>query len=153
MTAPLSKDRLAEITALEAAATAGPWLREDDSTTLTRWVTDERGVLDISFGYVGNNTQDDARFVAMARTAVPELLAEVARLKTLVGPEDGITQVRVLPTKAGTWRVRYRHDGRRRSSSQFETEDAARAWIERKTEQARRQLYASHNETNPGGTL
>jgi hypothetical protein len=143
MTAPLSEDRLAEITALEAAATAGPWHTAREAGTssyppdfVANWVGEHmQGVGTFDTG-VGEQAEADLEFILDARTAVPQLLAEVARLKALVGPEDGITQVRALPTKAGTWRVRYRHDGRRRSSSQFETEDAARAWIERKAQQA-----------------
>ncbi|MBV7671413.1 hypothetical protein STHAL_18350 [Streptomyces halstedii] len=81
MNAPMTPDREQEIRALVSAATPGPWLREDDQRRLERFVTNESGTLDISFGYLGNNNQANTEFVANARSAVPELLAEVDRLR------------------------------------------------------------------------
>jgi len=74
----LTDEQRAEIRGREAAATKGPWGVVEDRESLTRWVSSEDGMLDISFGYVGNCTQDDAAFVAHARTDVPALLAHLA---------------------------------------------------------------------------
>ncbi|WP_326700242.1 hypothetical protein OG909_24920 [Streptomyces sp. NBC_01754] len=84
MSAPMTPDREQEIRAREQAATPGPWMRDDDQQRLERFVTDESGTLDINFGYLGNNNQADTEFVADARSAVPELLAEVDRLRAEV---------------------------------------------------------------------
>lgn len=78
MVALLTDEQRAEIQAREAAATEGPWGVVEDGESLTRWVSSEDGTLDIGFGYVGNRTQDDAAFVARARTDVPALLAHLA---------------------------------------------------------------------------
>ncbi|PBC80149.1 hypothetical protein BX265_4985 [Streptomyces sp. TLI_235] len=82
---------LGPIEARERAATDGPWYVEETRSDLTRWVTDLAGLLDISFGYVGNRTQADATFVAHAREDVHALLAEVRRLRTeLDGRRDEV---------------------------------------------------------------
>jgi hypothetical protein len=73
----LTDEQRAEIRAREAAATKGPWGVVEDGESLTRWVSSEDSTLDIGFGYVGNRTQDDAAFVAHARTDVPALLARL----------------------------------------------------------------------------
>ncbi|WP_143668323.1 hypothetical protein [Streptomyces sp. f150] len=80
-TTNLTPEREAEIRAREGAATPGPWMRDDDQRRLERFVTNESGTLDINFGYLGNNNQADTEFVADARSAVPELLAEMDRLR------------------------------------------------------------------------
>lgn len=72
--------RLAEIRAREEAATPGPWRVENNQQDLNRWVSSDDQTLDINFGYLGNSTQNDARFVAHAREDVPWLLAELDRL-------------------------------------------------------------------------
>ncbi|MFI2084367.1 hypothetical protein ACH43Y_28910 [Streptomyces rubiginosohelvolus] len=84
MSAPMTPDREQEIRAREQAATPGPWMREDDQERLERVVTNESGTLDINFGYLGNNNQANVAFVVDARSAVPELLAEVDRLRARV---------------------------------------------------------------------
>ncbi|MFI8865306.1 hypothetical protein ACIGNW_00080 [Streptomyces sp. NPDC053707] len=84
MSTPMTPDREQEIRAREQAATPGPWQREDNQRRLERFVSTEDGVLSINFGYLGNNNQADTEFVADARSAVPELLAEVDRLRARV---------------------------------------------------------------------
>ncbi|MFJ5071676.1 hypothetical protein ACIQC7_35200 [Kitasatospora sp. NPDC088556] len=80
-TQPLDLDA---IQARADAATPGPWHVVADQQDLNRWVTDETGALAFSFGYLGNRTEGDARFVAAARTDVEQLLARVRDLKTEV---------------------------------------------------------------------
>ncbi|MCX4750970.1 hypothetical protein OG455_41550 [Kitasatospora sp. NBC_01287] len=82
-TAPLTDEQLADISAREAAARPGPWYREDDKQDLNRWVTNEAGTVEINLGYLGNNNQADAEFVAHAREDMPALLAEVRRLRAV----------------------------------------------------------------------
>jgi hypothetical protein len=91
VTAPLGEDRLAEITALEAAATKGPWHTATEagavsypSTFVANWSGEYmQGVGDVDTG-VGEQAEADLSFILDARTAVPELLAEVARLRAAV---------------------------------------------------------------------
>ncbi|MFB6696333.1 hypothetical protein [Streptomyces rubiginosohelvolus] len=84
MSTPMTPDREQEIRDREQAATPGPWMRKDDQERLERFVTNESGTLDINFGYLGNNNQANVAFVVDARSAVPELLAEVDRLQARV---------------------------------------------------------------------
>lgn len=80
----ITAERLAEIEALAAAASPGPW-------AVTSWdlkgvmpllwaadalPTDQRG----PFAHISANDSRDAAFIAAARTVVPELLVEVRRL-------------------------------------------------------------------------
>jgi hypothetical protein len=81
VTAPLSEEYLAEVQARCDAAPPAPWRVDNDSTDLNRWVTDATGLMEINLGYRGNNNQAEAAFTAHARTDVPALLAEVARLR------------------------------------------------------------------------
>lgn len=87
MSEPLSEKRLAEIEARAKAATAGPW------------ETDEGGccVYEVGFGtredtltgpvaqvvISADGTYADAAFIAHARADVPDLLAEIRRLRSL----------------------------------------------------------------------
>ncbi|WNI15542.1 hypothetical protein [Actinacidiphila sp. ITFR-21] len=86
MTAPLSEQRLAEIAARVAAASAGPWMADGAEIYRAPW---GYVVIDLWVGEMlriddqgGSNA--DAEFVAHARTDVPVLLAEVERLTRLV---------------------------------------------------------------------
>lgn len=81
----MMEERIAQLEALCQAASEGPW----------SWIEPDRGELwsiepDIcKFGIEANYypvageapTEDDARFITEARTALPELLAEVRRLR------------------------------------------------------------------------
>jgi hypothetical protein len=75
---PLSAAQLAEYLALEAAATAGPWVADVWEIYAGRvhgqWIAETCEA--------GNEARAvaDARFIAEAREMVPALLAEVARL-------------------------------------------------------------------------
>ncbi|MFJ9573612.1 coiled-coil domain-containing protein [Streptomyces bacillaris] len=99
MNAPMTPDREQEIRAREQAATPGPWLREDDQQRLERFVTNESGTLDINFGYLGNNNQANVAFVVDARSAVPELLTEVDRLRKVLS--EAADQVAELESDLG----------------------------------------------------
>ena len=63
-----------------------------------------------------------------AADAVPELLAEVARLTPK--PLVGVTHVRVTETARSGWQVRYRLNGKRKSQRHFPSKDRADAWID-----------------------
>lgn len=69
----MTPERLAELRAIAAAATPGPW------TTSSAWsVRSGRDELVAATSYY--NHEADAEFIAAARTAIPALLAEIERL-------------------------------------------------------------------------
>lgn len=77
----MDEKQLSEWKALAEAATDGPWMeREHKVLTTSEAMRDEFGTAGIIAHNVANA---DARFIAAARTAVPELVAEVERLKGL----------------------------------------------------------------------
>ena len=124
MTAPLPDARLAEIEAVEAAATKGPWLQTDGWTVEGPRADDGCGLM-VSID-VGDPA--DGTFIAMAREAVPELVAEVRRLQAVIAGEPDATP-RIVPAKSGAFRVRYRKNGSRAVSGLFATAELAEAWI------------------------
>ncbi|MEV8353166.1 hypothetical protein ACFVTT_34140 [Streptomyces niveus] len=77
-TSPADELRTAAQTLREraASATPGPWRREDDQRRLERFVSSENGTLDINFGYLGNNNQADAEYVALMDPGVGAALAD-----------------------------------------------------------------------------
>jgi hypothetical protein len=84
----MTEERLAELEALEKGATAGPWLvtRESGQGWLIATIEgeDERQVNVVTNGTApGIKTFPgaDAALIAEARNALPELLAEVRRLR------------------------------------------------------------------------
>jgi hypothetical protein len=142
MTAPLSEERLAEITALEAAATAGPWHTAREAGTssyppdfVANWVGEHmQGVGTFDTG-VGEQAEADLEFILDARTAVPQLLAEVARQRKIInrltnGAGDGARRVRMYETASGTWKVRWLFDGNRKGTA-CATETEARDLVDR----------------------
>lgn len=74
MTAPMTAERAVEIAKVTEAATAGPWA--------TSHVTNYRDDVCAVDGRCLFTTEflEDAAFIALARTAIPELLAERDRL-------------------------------------------------------------------------
>ncbi len=93
----MTAERLAELDALCAAATAGPWTPSVDSDR--GYVEDEYGrwwlpsFKETPFSAFGMNdgeaqAERDATFLCTARTAVPELVAEVRRLRAELGAKD-----------------------------------------------------------------
>ena len=65
---------------------------------------------------------DDAGLLAMGRTAVPGLRAEIARQRKIInrltdGAGDGVRRVRMYETESGGWRVRWLLDGSRKVAS------------------------------------
>lgn len=89
---PLPAGRLAEIRALADAATPGPWMSDADGVLGSGTVVAEAGgcehvVGDLCFGE-GAEAEADLAFVIAARTAVPELLAELDRLQTFAGATE-----------------------------------------------------------------
>ncbi|WP_328313148.1 hypothetical protein OG432_24715 [Streptomyces sp. NBC_00442] len=97
----LTPVREAEIRARVEAATEGPWHVENHKPSLERLVEDETGLLSVSLGYLGNNNQDDAAFIAHAREDVPALLAELDRLRV---ERDALKDRLHRAALARTWR-------------------------------------------------
>lgn len=50
-------------------------------------------------------------------------------------PGDRLTKVRIMPTVTGKWRVRYRLNGKRRSSAAFVHRPTAEGYVARLREQ------------------
>ncbi|MFJ1900451.1 hypothetical protein [Streptomyces sp. NPDC088115] len=99
MSNPLTPDREREIHALERAAASGPWQSDGaeiygtlgDTLMLDLWVGE---TLDID-----NQAQSNANasFIAAARSAVPDLLAEVERLRLgMTGLHARITELEAV---------------------------------------------------------
>jgi hypothetical protein len=90
MTVGMSDERLAEIRARANAATPGPWL--DDVTSEGMLRIDLRGdgrktgyadVIDVADMEVSAwQDHQNAAFIANARTDIPDMLAEIQRLRT-----------------------------------------------------------------------
>lgn len=105
----MADERLAEIEARAQAATEGPWRVQS-----VRRADNEIGVF---VAYVGSlavlanepnkSEQEDATFVAHARTDIPDLLAEVRRLRAVlaeIANPDGVSD---LNHKADVNKVRH----------------------------------------------
>ena len=79
-TGPLSPERLAQIRARVDAATPGPWCTDEwEIYQGAEYVAGAKWVGDTCRTY-GDGGRADAQFTAHARTDVPDLLTEVARL-------------------------------------------------------------------------
>ena len=74
----MSNERLAEIKARVEAATPGPWFV--NMTKVWAWKGALRGVDDRKM-FLTEASPANAYFIANARTAIPELIAEVERLR------------------------------------------------------------------------
>lgn len=84
----LTPDRLANITAREAAATKGPWkAMVIDADVTTIWAGGDTARTAIRIGRVV--TREDAAFIAAAREDVPALLAEVERQAKRIAELEG----------------------------------------------------------------
>ncbi|MFH9236101.1 hypothetical protein [Streptomyces globisporus] len=86
---PMTPDRLAEIRNRNLnEVTSGPWLLADDENGRPLVYAERVGghgrTLALPLFLAGAATEADAQFVASARQAVPELLAEVDRLRVQV---------------------------------------------------------------------
>ena len=115
MTTPLSDERIAEIRERCDKATPGPWSVDEESGDV--WVPSIwRSVAiieDLDLPLV--NPAADRAFIAAARTDMPDLLAEVERLRRL---EEAVTTMppdtRYTPQVAGRllwhWEQGFRHD-------------------------------------------
>lgn len=140
MTAPLSEDRLAEINNTVPLGYDPPWYfqpAENGRDWVVGYSTDNplAGLV----ATVPDYGMYLAEFIAVARTAVPELLAEVARLRAEVErltpkPMVGITNVRVSETARSGWQVRYRLNGARKSQRHFPSKERADEWIDQQRE-------------------
>ena len=86
MTAPITEEQLAELERLEREATPGPWLVEDKRGW---WRVRGPGGVAFDDGSACNeyNAECDADtrdLIVAARNALPQLLAEVRRLRAVV---------------------------------------------------------------------
>ena len=95
----MTDEHLAELRALADAATSGPWKVSDTPLAPdfeNAWVVLEDGRDGLHAGYDGQFSVADAAFIAASRTAIPELLDVIARVKKVLAEEsfhaDGITQ-------------------------------------------------------------
>lgn len=86
---PMTPERLAEIRAACEAATPGPWEADlspgsdpDEGYPNHGWVWPSKTYSDSSGDYM---LWEDVQFCVLARSAIPELLAENARLRAEVG--------------------------------------------------------------------
>lgn len=71
----MTNEELDRLEALANAATPGPW------------VADERWVEDADEYDIGEAQEtSDAEFIAAARTAIPQLIAEIRRLQAIIDP-------------------------------------------------------------------
>ena len=80
----MNDERLTELRALADAATSGPWKVSDTPLAPdfeNAWVVLEDGRDGLHAGYDGQFSVADAAFIAASRTAIPELLDEVERLR------------------------------------------------------------------------
>lgn len=81
---PLSPERLAGIRARVEAASPGPWCTDESEIYQgTEYIAGAEWIGDTCRTY-GDGGRADAQFIAAARTDVPDLLAEVARLQRRV---------------------------------------------------------------------
>lgn len=83
---------LNELERLCDAATAGPWRSSnphgDEYFRVVSCAPNGRMLGDkIAFMAINNKSKDDAALIAEARTAIPELIAEVRRLREKIGEE------------------------------------------------------------------
>lgn len=83
----MTPERLSELQALADAATPGRWLWQ--STGLLGADIGTSGSPEKWLAHVANeDAHDNARFITAARTAVPELVAEVERLQVLLADRE-----------------------------------------------------------------
>lgn len=81
---------LDELERLANAATDGPWAAP--SPRISHWRRDVCSITTNDGMGIANNLVDtDAAFIARARTAVPELIAEVRRLREALGERNNMT--------------------------------------------------------------
>lgn len=104
---PMPDDELAAVRAREAAATPGPWCTDDweiyqgvDYEAGAEWIGE-------TCRAVGRSQEDraNAAFIAAARTDIPVLLAEVARLRRALG--EAADTVAELESEVGGWSARH----------------------------------------------
>lgn len=98
----MTEEQLAELEALAASATPGPWEAENDVGTGN--LLAPLGGLPHMTAFAQVWTFGDAAFIAAARTSVPELIAEVRRLRALledcephIGHKEGCNSIITVP--------------------------------------------------------
>lgn len=104
MTSPLSPEREAEIRARAEAATPGPWA-PDDVYGLVRPTQIDGFAHPCERAAAQQQTATDAEFIAHSRADVPDLLAEVDRLREELALADG-TATALDHERAETKRLR-----------------------------------------------
>lgn len=96
----MTPERLAEIEARVDAATPGPW-RTKTNRDFGPWHNDDWDVTAVSDGCrvsgLGSRNWKDAcqnaAFIAHARTDIPDLIAEVKRLREIIGELERLTDL------------------------------------------------------------
>lgn len=107
MNSPMTDERIAEIKAREQAATKGPWLcvfRGDGSGSVYEGTEEEYDdvalIDDARCPYIrGEVIYEDGVFAAHARQDIPDLLAEVERLRAIEAEHE--EQSITVPTAGG----------------------------------------------------
>lgn len=84
----MKADRLKKLRALADAATCAPWhVRTRDDIVFVDAIPGEAGICELPFDSVMDQRAEaeaDGKFIAAARTAIPELLDEVERLRRML---------------------------------------------------------------------
>jgi hypothetical protein len=76
----VTKDELDKIKIAANAATPGPWKGMQNPERKVVFIVTPKGILDHDIAY--EKQLEDVRFIALSRTAVPELIAEVESLRS-----------------------------------------------------------------------
>lgn len=94
MSEPITDERLRQIEERTTKATAGPWAVDRGEAHEGDWFCHVDGWTDTGTEWL-NLALDDATFIANARQDVPDLVAEVRRLREMLGRVfsilDGVT--------------------------------------------------------------
>jgi hypothetical protein len=145
MTAPMSEERLAEIRSVVLTGWLGGrlYVRATYTDEKVTGYTVERsdGAVIARFPEWAESA---AVFLADAHEAVPELLADNARLRAEVArltpaPKPAITRVRVRETEHHGWSIWYRLHGKNRRAQDFPSKPSADDFVD--------QLRKRHGDT------
>jgi hypothetical protein len=84
----VTEERIKKLRALAEAATRGPWhMRSGEDVAYVDVIPGEAGICELPFYAIEEErgeAEADARFIAAARTALPEALDEIEKLRGLL---------------------------------------------------------------------